>query len=152
MLRLIGRFALILVVLSVTAGCKIDGATDSGFAFWFRNDSSSDVIVQFIDHGYGVGYAVAGGRTGGSLFGVSTYSGHIRVVTSDCRLLWEETVAQSRGGAVAVAPDLSVRLVEHAPDGVGRPLGISGDAVPETGACLPEGTEYAPDDPYASPS
>ena len=93
-----------------------------------------------------------GGRTGGSLFGVSTYSGHIRVVTSDCRLLWEETVAQSRGGAVAVAPDLSVRLVEHAPDGVGRPLGISGDAVPETGACLPEGTEYAPDDPYASPS
>jgi len=139
----------VLLLLAVTAGCRHTGPAGEGFAFWFRNDSQSDGIVQFLtdDPPQGFGYSVAAAHTGGSFFGLTLYSGRIRVVTTDCRIMLEKTVTRSRGGAVVVAPGGHATFVDHAPDGGGPPLGISNDAVPETGDCVPKGVEYTPFDP-----
>ena len=131
------------ILAATVAGC------DPGYGVWFRNDSNARVVIQFIDPNgkYGTGFPVDAGSLGGSYLGlgVTTWSAHVRVVSSDgCKLLWEEDVHDSPSGVVLIDASGAVRLVTSGPETEPAASEAPVPSVKETKKCLPKGVEFLP--------
>lgn len=95
------RPALVMALIAAsTVGCG-----DPGVGFYATNSSSELVIVQFTtDDGVSTleGYSVppkAYGNTWTAL-GVSTWKAVVRVLDTECRLLWDDEIDAGSGGVV----------------------------------------------------
>jgi hypothetical protein len=137
------------VLLLALIAFAISACGDTGFAFWFRNETDSAVAIQFIerDGGSGTGFSVGPNTVGGSFLaiGPTTWSGRLRVVAIDgCTPLGEHDVLEAPGGAVIVSEGGGVRVISAGPGSEPEASEVPIPAAPETGTCFPDGVTYAP--------
>lgn len=151
----LSRSLLVILIASVAGACSPGYLGDAGYAVWFRNESNTPVIVQFIEPAGtdGTGFFVGAGSIGGSYagLGVTTWSAYVRiVVAASCMLLWERDVRGSPSGAIVVDASGVIRLATGGPASIPESSEIPIAALPETKDCLPKGVDFYPQDAYPS--